>query len=236
MPVADGLGVVMGEAKSFGGSRYWLSGFPRLVEQWDLGRNGALTPETVSAGSGRMIWWRCPAGDDHLWRAKPNNRSRGAGCPFCANRSVSNTNNLEACFPLVAREWHPEKNGRVTPAEVVAASSRVSWWRCRAQPAHAWRASVRDRTRGQTGCPFCAQRRPSVERSLAERHPAVAEEWHPTRNAGLSPYEVTPGSARAVWWQCKANGSHCWRASVANRVRRSSGCPRCARRPRLAVG
>jgi hypothetical protein len=65
---------------------------------------------------------------------------------------------------------------------------------------------------------------------LAECHPAIAAQWHATRNEGLSPQEVTPGSARTVWWRCSVNGKHCWRASVANRVRRASGCPRCARR------
>jgi hypothetical protein len=221
---------IMSEATTIQGSRYWVSGFPRLVQEWDHERNGTLTPDTVSAGSARMIWWRCPEGDDHVWRAKPNNRSRGAGCPFCTNRRVSSKNNLAASFPLVAAQWHPSKNGRTTPREVVAASSRVCWWRCSAHEAHEWRTSVRDRTRGQTGCPFCSQRRPSIERSLAECHPAIAAEWHPTRNHDLSPREVTPGSARSVWWRCGARDGHTWRASVANRVRRSSGCPHCARR------
>jgi len=220
----------MSEATALRGSRYWVSGFPRLMDEWDPERNGVLTPETVSAGSARMIWWRCAKGSDHVWRAKPNNRTRGAGCPFCTNRRVSRTNNLGVCFPLIAAEWHPTKNGRTRPLELVAASSRVCWWRCRESPAHEWRASVRDRTRGQTKCPFCSQRRASVERSLAECHPMIAAEWHPTRNQGLSPREVTPGSARPVWWRCSVNGKHCWRTSVSNRVRRASGCPRCARR------
>ena len=224
------LARIMSDATSAQGSRYWVSGFPRLVDEWDRERNGTLTPEAVSAGSARMIWWRCKAGDDHRWRAKPNNRSRGAGCPFCTNRRVSGTNNLAASFPLIAAEWHPVKNGQTTARAVVAASSRICWWQCREQPAHEWRTSIRDRTRGQTGCPFCSQRRVSRERSLAECHPAIAAEWHPTRNEGLSAREVTPGSARPVWWRCAVNGRHCWRASVANRVRRASGCPRCARR------
>jgi hypothetical protein len=176
----------MSEATALRGSRYWVSGFPHLMGEWDRERNGVLTPETVSAGSARMIWWRCAKGPDHVWRAKPNNRTRGAGCPFCTNRRVSRTNNLGVCFPLIAAEWHPTKNGRTRPLELVAASSRVCWWRCRENPAHEWRASVRDRTRGQTECPFCSQRRASFERSLAECHPTIAAEWHPTRNhAGL---------------------------------------------------
>jgi hypothetical protein len=228
--VADAPARIMSDSATLRGSRYWVSGFPRLVAEWDRKRNGVLTPETVSAGSGRMIWWCCARGDEHQWRAKPNNRSRGAGCPFCTNRRVSRTNNLAACFPLVAAEWHPVRNGRTDPREVMAASTRICWWRCRAHPFHEWRTSIRDRTRGQTTCPFCSQRRVSPEHSLSERHPAIAAEWHPTRNEGLSPEDVTPGSARPVWWRCSVNAKHFWRTNVANRVRRASGCPRCPRR------
>lgn len=215
------------------GSRYWVSGYPELVAQWDRVRNGEISPEAVSAGSARMIWWRCPRGADHLWKAKPNNRTSGTGCPFCANKRVSTTNNLKACFPDAARQWHPTKNGEVEPSEVVATSSRVCWWRC--ARGHEWRASVRDRSRDQTGCPYCAGRRATRGGSLADRHPEVSREWHPTRNADLTPRDVRPGSSRVVWWQCDANPAHCWRASIVNRVRRASGCPRCARQQQARV-
>lgn len=218
------------------GSRYWVSGYPRLVREWDGDRNGTLSPGAVSGGSGQMIWWRCPQGPDHRWRATPNNRTRGAGCPFCANRRVSVTNSLATRFPRVAAEWHPSKNGTLKPRHVVAASARVVWWRCSVRPEDEWRASVRDRTRAQTACPYCSGRRPSPENSLASRHPALAAEWHPRRNGVLSPSEVLPGSNRPVWWRCSVRRAHAWRATVDNRAYRASGCPHCARRARRATG
>jgi hypothetical protein len=223
----------MSSSHGFTGSRHWVSGYPELVEQWHPERNGTLTPDTVSAGSARLIWWRCAAGDDHVWRAKPNNRTSGSGCPFCTNRRVSVTNSLQTCFPWIAAEWHPDRNGQARPSDVVATSSRVCWWRCSTRPEHEWRASVRDRTRGQTTCPFCTHKRVSSEDSLARRHPAIAAEWDAAGNDDLAPRDVTPGSSRAVWWRCGANPEHRWRATVANRVRRASGCPHCAGR-RLA--
>jgi len=225
----------MSPATDFLGSRYRVSGFPELVAEWDSDRNGTLTPDTVSAGSGRMIWWRCRRGEDHVWRAKPNNRTRGTGCPFCANKRVSRTNNLAACFPHVAAEWHPWRNGRVTAVDVLAGSSRIGWWRCWAHETHEWRASVRDRTRGLTTCPYCTHRRASAECSLADAHPNLAAEWHPSNNAPLTPRDVTPGSARIVSWQCLAHEEHTWSTSVANRVLHASGCPRCVRRGRTVT-
>jgi hypothetical protein len=225
----------MAAAQRSDGSRHWVSGYPELVAQWDRERNGALTPGEVSAGSGQLVWWRCPAGEDHVWRAKPNNRTHGSGCPFCSNRRVSTTNNLARRSPWIAAEWHPEKNGRVSPHDVVVTSSRIAWWRCSQRPEHEWRAGVRDRTRGQTTCPYCQRKRVSRVDSLAESHPALAAEWDVENNGALSPRDVPSGSSRAVWWRCTVEPAHRWRATVVNRVRRASGCPRCSRR-RSAVG
>jgi hypothetical protein len=214
------------------GSKYWLDGFPELVHEWDVDGNGDVHLDELSAGSGRRVWWTCSRGPDHRWRASPNNRTRGAGCPFCANRRPSVTNTLAALFPEVAAQWHPEKNGTSTPADVVAASTRIVWWRCDVDERHVWHTSVRDRTRDLSSCPFCANRRVCASNSLLAMVRHVAVEWHSSRNGALSPDHVTPGSARRVWWRCRTC-EHEWRASVANRVSRASGCPACAGRARV---
>ena len=82
---------VLYQERESDGSRYWVLGFPDVVREWDREHDGTLTPDLVSAGSARMIGWRCDKGEDHRWRAKPNNRTRGTGCPFCANRRPSST-------------------------------------------------------------------------------------------------------------------------------------------------
>ncbi len=214
------------------GSQYWVAGFPELVAEWDQDANGGLVPAELSAGSGVRVWWKCPRGPDHRWRAKPNNRTHGTGCPFCANRRLSVTNSLAAVAPLLAQEWDTEKNG-LTPRDIVAMSTRVVWWRCRHDRRHAWRRSVRDRTRDLSSCPFCSNDRVCDSNSLFSTAPAVAREWHGAKNENVSPSDVTAGSSRRVWWRCGACG-HEWRASVANRVSRASGCPACAKRGRLS--
>ena len=51
-------------------------------------------------------------------RAKKN----GTGCPACANQQVhiDGRNSLASVNPEVASEFHPEKNGEITPEEVVS--------------------------------------------------------------------------------------------------------------------
>ena len=71
--------------------RLVLSGFndlatlkPKLAEQWYQPLNGELTPDKVTLGSNKKVWWQCSEG--HVWQAyiyartKPN----GTGCPVCA--------------------------------------------------------------------------------------------------------------------------------------------------------
>jgi DNA-directed RNA polymerase subunit RPC12/RpoP len=213
------------------GSKYWIDGFPELAREWDYERNGDLKPSEVSAGSGRRVWWICPRGPDHRWRAKPNNRTRGAGCPFCTNRRVSMTNSLATLFPNVAAEWDADLNGALRPYAVVATATRVVWWRCTRDARHVWRVTVRDRTRDLSGCPLCAGDRVCESNSLRTVHPAVAAEWHPTKNGALTPDLVTWGSSRRVWWRCASCG-RAWCTSVTNRVSRASRCPACAGRSR----
>ena len=35
---------------------------PVLLAQWDRGQNGDLTPDDVTYGSRRKVWWRCEKG------------------------------------------------------------------------------------------------------------------------------------------------------------------------------
>lgn len=56
-------------------------------------------------------------------------------------------------------------------------------------------------------------------------NPNLVKEWHPTRNAGIKPSDVTPGSGKKIWWICSEG--HEWKAVVYSRSR-GSGCPFCS--------
>ena len=57
---------------------------PGIAREWDFDKN-ELTPYDVSVSSHKRSWWRCS--DGHSWQAIINNRSRGHGCPKCAQRT-----------------------------------------------------------------------------------------------------------------------------------------------------
>lgn len=214
-----------------GASHYWVSGYPALVDQWHPTRNGVLLPQHVRFGSNRSVWWVCPEGPDHEWRALASNRVRGAGCPFCARKRVSVTNSLATLYPDVASTWHASKNGALQPGSIMAFSGKKVWWKCSVRDDHAWRASVVSRTRLGHACLVCSGQCVTDANCLATIAPVIAAEWHPTRNGQLTASNVTRGSRALVWWRCRNNPEHAWEACVSARTgRRPAGCPFCSGR------
>lgn len=126
---------------------------PRLAREWDQERNGSLNPSDVRPGSIKKAWWKCVSG--HHWQATIGSRSAGRGCPVCAGRTVHADNSLATRCPDLAKEWHPHLNDDMTPDDVVAGTQRKVWWQCKRNSSHAWQASVQQRVRSNSGCPFC---------------------------------------------------------------------------------
>lgn len=57
---------------------------PTLAHEWHPTRNLPLTPEQVTAGSKRKIWWQCPVDRTHHWQMSLNYRVRAGGqCADC---------------------------------------------------------------------------------------------------------------------------------------------------------
>jgi len=198
---------------------------PKVAAEWHPTKNGNLTPDEVLSGSTEKRWWRCTKGPDHVWDALVNSRVLGRGCPFCAARQPSVTNSLATRAPKVAADWHPTKNGALTPGQITSASNRKVWWVCK--KGHAYRATPNARTLHHTGCPVCAGFIASPTTSLAAVAPKVAQQWHPTKNGSVTPHDVPSGARKKYWWKCIVAPDHEWMASVANRVRGHSGCPAC---------
>jgi hypothetical protein len=110
-----------------------------------------VDPQGCSPNTDRKVWWICNQG--HEWEAAIVNRNRGRGCPYCAGRVVCENNSLEVVNPTLAAEWHPAKNGGLTPRDVTAGSGKRVWWRC--EKGHEWEAYIHSRNRGYGKCPCC---------------------------------------------------------------------------------
>jgi hypothetical protein len=214
-----------------------------LITEWHPTRNRPLTPADVSRTSNTKIWWRCSENKSHVWLARVRTRTSRlatmpsprlvrakspfakrvpSGCPSCSRQWLSRERSLAARVPAVAAQWHPRRNGSLTPDQVGARSPRVVWWRCPAGPDHEWQAEVGTRTRGD-GCPFCNGKRISLTNSLAAKLPGLVKLWHPTRNGSLTPRTVLPSWKRSYWWRCPDGPDHEWQRPVYG----GHGLPRC---------
>lgn len=203
------------------------NGKEAILESWDAEKNGNWRPQDVSYGTHQKFWWLCERG--HSWKALVYSRTGGSGCPYCSGRKVwPGENDLATLKPEIAAEWHPTKNGALTPAQVTVGNHRRVWWRC--AKGHEWQAMVKTRV-GGTGCPVCANRVvvPGVN-DLATERPELAAEWVREKN-DILPTDVTVGSRRRVWWCCEKG--HQWRSEVSSRAR-GAGCPVCASRAVVA--
>ena len=173
---------------------------PALSAQWDQEKNFDLTPQMVTAGNSHKVWWRCEKG--HSWQATIASRTSGCGCPVCANRKIlPGFNDLATTHPALAAEWHPTKNGDLTPQKISYGYDKKVWWRC--TNGHEWQAAPKTRVRMGAGCPICANDVAQAGyNDLTTLFPAVAAEWHPTKNGNLTPSQVVSGSHQTVWWRC----------------------------------
>ena len=119
-------------------------------------------------------------------------------------------------------EWNWEKNTSILPDQVTIGSNKKAWWKC--VKGHQWEAVIASRAKGH-GCPFCSGRYATQENNLEVLAPALAKEWHPTKNGSLLPSMVAPYSGRMVWWKCERG--HEWQASVSNRYQ-GRNCAQCS--------
>ncbi len=205
--------------------------FPELIKEWHHTKNENLSPFEISFGSAVKVWWKCPKGDDHEWIASVNNRTKPVkqGCPVCKGQKVVNSNCLKTLMPQIADEWHPTKNGDLTPLDVSCGTHKKAWWQCKFDGNHEWLASIGNRTSQNQSCPLCKNKQVSNTNNLAIKNPEIAQQWHPTKNGKLTPLDVVEGSNKKVWWKCPKGEDHEWKTAISHRLN-GRNCPICSGR------
>jgi G:T-mismatch repair DNA endonuclease (very short patch repair protein) len=214
-------------------SRQVLAGFndleslyPEVAKQWHPTKNNDLMPSQVMKASNKKYWWFCDQG--HEWQTPVSKRTlEGRGCPICVSQViVPGVNDFASTYPEAAKQWHPTKNGDLTPDQVARTAKKNYWWVC--DKGHEWQSSPAKRGDLQRGCHFCTNQKvlPGYNDIFAVNS-QIATEWHPTKN-DLLPSQVVYGSNKLAWWVC--DKGHEWQAQVRARVISKNGCPKCPTR------
>lgn len=197
----------------------------KLIAEWNWDKNNelGLNPDELTCGSGKKAWWICDKG--HEWEVTVNHRDSGYGCPYCSGRyAIIGMNDLATVNPELAKQWHPTKNGDLTPQDVTSCSNKKVWWIC--DKGHEWEAIIANRNIDGNGCPYCSNQKILIGyNDLETINPELAKQWHPTKNGDLTAQDVAAGSGKKVWWMCEKG--HEWEASISSRHCNGNGCPYC---------
>ena len=73
-------------SKAISGTNDLLTLYPKTCDEWDYEKNSkiGLSPDKVSVYSDKIAFWKCNnCGNE--WQAAIKSRSKGSGCPRCAD-------------------------------------------------------------------------------------------------------------------------------------------------------
>jgi ribosomal protein S27AE len=198
---------------------------PQLAKEFDLTKNYPITPESINAGTHKVLWWLCPLG--HSYDMDGMHRvTQNAKCPVCSSsRILAGFNDMATLAPQLVPHFHHEKNFPRTPQNLAYRSNLTLWWIC--EIGHEYKAKPGNRLQnGGLGCPVCSTHQILAGfNDLATTHPEIAKEWHPTKNH-KTPKEVAGGTNKKAWWLCPEG--HEWYAYINLRTR-DRNCPRCSK-------
>ncbi|MDA9802922.1 zinc-ribbon domain-containing protein [bacterium] len=104
-------------------------------------------------GSHCRVEWVCSEKPHHIWEAPVYHRANGTGCPFCTRlRPFPSETDLATERPDLAAQLRDPS----LATELMVGSGEV-WWVCPNNPDHQWKATIDNRVRVDSGCPFCAE-------------------------------------------------------------------------------
>lgn len=135
---------------------------PELFYEWNFEKNDELGLDVhkETKGTRKVAWWNCPKCktpyDMPIVSRVPSPRRKESNCPYCAGKRINHTNSLAALYPELAEEWHPTKNGELTPHQIAPHSDTVVWWLSK-KCGHEWDVIPTVRTAMGCGCPYCAK-------------------------------------------------------------------------------
>jgi rubrerythrin len=217
---------------------------PELIKEW----NDEKDPSKYLPGSKTKIIWKC-SDCNHEWPMTIQQRALlDQNCNFCngpggKHARVVHTdgrNSMRRTHPKLAKEFHPTKNGKFSPDNLIAGTNEKLWWICSNRCQYlldrdcqnVWKNSGLHRVHDEQNCPTCGGGQNPLHsdgrNSLSNLRPELMEEWDFEKNVDFTPDTVTVSVGDKAHWICKKCG-HPWSAIIASRSK-GHGCPKCKKK------
>lgn len=197
--------------------------FPKLVKEWDYDKNGILTPNNITSGCDKKVWWRCEKG--HSWQTYVYSRTGKykTNCPYCSHNKLILENSLEFRNPELKQYWNYQKNDKL-PSEYSYHSNKKVWWKC--EKKHVWQQSINgiQKIKSTIKCPYCRNIRLTDMNSLERVYPDLCKYWDYEKNKKLKPNNVRANSSNKYWWKCEKG--HSWKMQIIT-CKKNKNCPMC---------
>ncbi len=190
-----------------------------------------LSSTYISSTSSLKIMWQC--NQEHpSWIASPsirNQRGRIKSCPYCSGvLPITGKTDLATLKPEIAKQWDYQKNSSKPQEHTITDSFRAHWI---CEKEHKWYTRIVDRTRFNTGCPYCSNRKTLAGvNDFTIDYPELAEEWDYDKNL-FPPEKYASGSKKIFNWRhfhTETQSWHFWQASLLNRTKDKSKCVYCS--------
>lgn len=219
--------------------------FPEKAKKWHPTRNNNLLLLNFTPFSHKKVWWLCPKkceyGCLHEYERKISDEIKCKECPFCSessNKLCCIHSSFGFKYVNITKEWHPTKNLNLKPTDFTPSSSKVVWWlcpkTCEYGCLHEYKQTIYNKKNG-SGCPYCSSnsnQKLCFHQTLEFLFPAIAKQWHPTKNWKLKPSNVSIKSHIKVWWLCdkiiKCGCVHEYQQAIYTKTN-NIGCPYCSK-------
>jgi DNA-directed RNA polymerase subunit RPC12/RpoP len=197
---------------------------PDLFDEWDFVKNDliGLDVYTVSYGSGKMASWKCMKCGSSYERTIEKT-VQALQCSYCSGYKVNHTNSLANKKPQIASEWHPIKNGELTPHDVTCGRAVSVWWL--GECGHEWKATILKRAGRGDKCPFCSNKRILIGfNDMWTTNPELASQLADLEDG----YKYTQNSNVKVKWKCRECSTITTDLLINSINREGVSCPACS--------
>lgn len=133
---------------------------PDVASLWHYTKNKEIDIVNIMSGTNLKVWWLCPntcaKGCIHEWETTVASLCLGGSrCPYCSSfnkRNLCEHTSVTHTHPLIAKSFHPTKNGDDVASNYSYGSEKTVWWIC--ERGHEYMATFAKRSSGR-GCPDC---------------------------------------------------------------------------------
>ena len=194
-----------------------------LMQEWDWEANADLDPHKITCGSHKKAWWKCYL-CGHKWQSSISHRAHdGRSCPKCHYGRWSKAKRSSFQIPAgIIQDWHPTRNGKLTPDMFTRNSRYKAWWKC-----HICGKEIERSIGDYIGCIDCKKQNVLDKKNLTITNPELLKEWDYEKNTKVDTYKVLASNPKKVWWICEKCGYN-WEARISNRAKLKRGCPCCS--------